>query len=100
MEENKRRRHIGVCRICGHAYDDLYYALIQCPHAAALWSAMRHVRDIPTWKGGGRGDWLDQWLLQLPDTTRDRVLMTAWRIWFTRNEVTHDKELPMIEGSR
>jgi hypothetical protein len=26
--------------------------------------------------------------------------MTAWRIWFTRNEVTHDKELPTIEGSR
>jgi hypothetical protein len=30
----------------------------------------------------------------------DRVLMIAWRIWFARNEVMHDKELPTIEGSR
>jgi hypothetical protein len=26
--------------------------------------------------------------------------MIAWRIWFARNEVTHEKELPSIEGSR
>ena len=25
--------------------------------------------------------------------------MIAWRIWYARNEVTHDKELPVIEGS-
>ena len=26
--------------------------------------------------------------------------MIAWRIWHARNEVTHDKDLPAIEGSR
>jgi hypothetical protein len=26
--------------------------------------------------------------------------MIAWRVWFARNEVTHEKELPSIEGSR
>jgi hypothetical protein len=32
--------------------------------------------------------------------TCERVLMIAWRIWFARNEVSHDKELPLIVGSR
>jgi hypothetical protein len=51
-------------------------------------------------KGLGRGDWLEQWLLQLPTGICDRVLMITWRIWFARNEVTHENDLPSIEGSR
>jgi hypothetical protein len=55
IEANKKRRHIPVssqCRICGHDCEDSFHALIQCPHAAALWAAMRDVWDIPVWKGG------------------------------------------------
>jgi Zn finger protein HypA/HybF involved in hydrogenase expression len=45
-EANNKRRHIpisGECRICGHVSEDDYHALIQCPHAAALWAAMTEV---------------------------------------------------------
>jgi hypothetical protein len=58
-EANKKRMHIPVssqCRICGHDPEDSFHALIQCPHAAALWAAMREVWDIPVWKGGRRRD--------------------------------------------
>ena len=30
----------------------------------------------------------------------DNFLLLLWRIWFARNEVTHDKPLPTIEGSK
>jgi hypothetical protein len=26
--------------------------------------------------------------------------MIAWRVWYARNEITHDKPLPSIEGSK
>jgi hypothetical protein len=26
--------------------------------------------------------------------------MIAWRVWFARNKVTHDKPLPSVEGSK
>jgi hypothetical protein len=26
--------------------------------------------------------------------------MIAWRVWYARNEITHDKPLPTIEGSK
>jgi hypothetical protein len=102
-EANKKRMHIpvsGVCRICGHEREDVFHVLMKYPHAAALWAAMREVWNIPVWKGGGTGDWLEQWLFKLDASTCDRVLLIAWRIWFARNEVTHGKELPSIEGSR
>jgi hypothetical protein len=30
----------------------------------------------------------------------DAFLLVAWCIWFAHNEVTHDKDLPSIEGSK
>jgi hypothetical protein len=102
-EANKERMHIlvsGGFRICGQEREDVFHVLMKCPHAAALWAAIREVWDIPVWKGGGRGDWLEQWLFKLDASKCDRVLMIAWRIRFARNEVTHGKELPSIEGSR
>jgi hypothetical protein len=92
-EANKKRRHIpvsGQCRICGHDSEDSFHALIQCPHAAALWAAMWDVWDIPVWKGGRRRDWFEQWIISLQDEMCNRVLMIAWRIWYARNEVIHE----------
>jgi hypothetical protein len=90
----------GGCRICGYECEVVFRVMLKCPHAAALWAAMREIWDIPLWKGGGTRDWLEQWLFKLDASTCDRVLMIAWRIQFARNEVTHEKELSSIEGSR
>jgi hypothetical protein len=56
------------------------HAIMECPHAAALWSATREVWEIPVWRGGGRRDCMEQWLLQMSARTCEQVLMIAWRI--------------------
>jgi hypothetical protein len=61
---------------------------------------MREVWDIPVWEEGGHEDWFEQWILHMMMGTCDRVLMIAWTILFACNEVTHEKDLPSIEGSR
>jgi hypothetical protein len=102
-DANKKRRHIpvsGVCKVCWHGEEDMMHAIMMCPHAAALWAATREIWEIPVWRGGGPSDWLEQWLLQMRAKTCDRVPMIAWRIWFARNEVVHEKELPSIAGSK
>jgi hypothetical protein len=51
-EAIKKRRHIPVfvaCRICGHDSEDVFHALVHCPHVAALWVAMRKVWEILLW---------------------------------------------------
>ena len=73
-EGNKRRRHLpvsGQCQICGHDIEDTFHALFQCPHAAALWMAMRDVWPIPVIKRDNScTGWLecftDQSLIPLP----------------------------------
>jgi hypothetical protein len=45
-------------------------------------------------------DWLQTWLTPMSIQTCSRVLMIAWRVWHARNEVTHDKDLPNVEGSK
>jgi hypothetical protein len=48
----------------------------------------------------GREDWLEAWLELAPMDMCCRILMIAWRVWYARNEITHDKPLPSIEGSK
>jgi hypothetical protein len=45
-------------------------------------------------------DWLQTWLMPMSIQTCGRVLMIAWRVWHAWNEVTHDKYLPNVEGSK
>jgi hypothetical protein len=39
-------------------------------------------------------------LTDLPNQLIDSTLLVAWRAWFARNESTHDKPLPSVEGSK
>jgi hypothetical protein len=97
------RHHIpvnGLCRICCAHREDLFHALMHCPHASALWEAMREVWEIPRVSTPARDRWLEAWLLSMPMKLCDRVLMIVWRVWHARNEVTHGKPLSSTIGSR
>jgi hypothetical protein len=43
--------------------------------------------------------WFQSVIGQLPPHMVDTTLLVAWRAWYARNEVTHDKPLPPIIGS-
>jgi hypothetical protein len=45
-------------------------------------------------------EWLLHLLHHIKEDQRAMTLMLLWRIWFAHNEVTHEKTLPPIEGSR
>jgi hypothetical protein len=78
------------------------HMIFHCPHAVNLWKAMREVWSIPPYEylQCPQDNWLEEFLLTLPKDTCDKVLMIIWRIWFVRNEITHEKPMPSIEGSR
>lgn len=44
--------------------------------------------------------WLKDLLEFVPKSMVDYIILTAWRAWYARNEVTHAKLLPTIEGSK
>jgi hypothetical protein len=91
-----------TCQICGHEDEDTFHAFMRYPHARDLWCAMKEVWDMPPdikLKHIGR-EWLLHLLTAIPVNQRATTLMTLWRIWHDHNEITHDKPLPSIEGSR
>ena len=45
-------------------------------------------------------EWIFSLLDPLDETARLVVLMTMWRVWHVRNEITHDKAPPTAEASR
>lgn len=104
-EVKKRHRGIqvtGVCSICGMEAEDVLHALRMCPHAKLLWDQMRQV-----WKLPGeyvlslpRECWLRACLDKLSMEESAYLLMLLWRIWYARNEVTHEKPLPPPDVSR
>jgi hypothetical protein len=44
--------------------------------------------------------WFRSVLMNLPVQAFDNTLLVAWRAWHARNEITHDKPLPSVEGSK
>jgi hypothetical protein len=44
--------------------------------------------------------WLEELIISVSKKQCSYILLTTWRAWYARNEVTHDMPLPAIEGSR
>ena len=104
-QATKNRMHMEqdpTCVLCGHAVEDVHHALVQCPHAVALWAAMRDYWDLPTIEDlcDAAPEWLFRLLDNLSDVQRLASLMIMWRIWYARNEITHNKPPVPIEASR
>jgi ribonuclease HI len=75
---------------------------MRCPHARVLWQALKEEWELPcvddiVYSGS---EWLLLLLDSLSITQRGRILMLFWRIWFVHNEITHEKPMPTVEGSR
>jgi hypothetical protein len=102
---NKHRRGIKtppLCLICGQENEDTFHVFVRCPPARDLWNAMRETWDIPAdteLKNTGT-EWLLHLIHGLSEEQRARTFMLLWRIWYVHNEITHDKPLPSVEGSR
>ena len=104
-EENKLSRKMkvtGFCQICNLEKEDVAHALFKCPHALQLWKAMRECWQLPT-----EGDmhappqlWFRSVLMKVPAEMISNTLLVAWRAWYARNEITHNKPLPPVESSR
>uniref|UniRef100_A0ACD6A6F3 Uncharacterized protein n=1 Tax=Avena sativa TaxID=4498 RepID=A0ACD6A6F3_AVESA len=45
-------------------------------------------------------NWMQMVIQSSPSHMVDCILLVAWRHWFVRNEVTHDKPLPTIGSSK
>ena len=59
----------STCLLCGQAKEDVHHALVICPHAAALWEAMREHWALPTPADlrNAEPEWLFRLLDKLPD---------------------------------
>lgn len=91
----------SICELCGLAREDVFHAVIICPHARALREAMRDQWLLP-----GEEDLLlsgPDWLLllvdKIDDQVRDNFLMLIWRCWNVRNSVLMAGESISVEGS-
>ncbi|TVU49286.1 hypothetical protein EJB05_00593, partial [Eragrostis curvula] len=101
---NKKYRHIekqSACELCGAANEDVFHALICCPHAVALRHALSEVWELPE-----QADLLDtgpEWLLGLlikyPADVMANFVMMLWRVWNVRNGALKAGEKISIEGS-
>jgi hypothetical protein len=104
-QANMHRRGMQTlarCTICGGDDEDTFHVFITCPPARNFWSLMRTVWILPPEDciiHTGR-EWLLNLLSKLSETQRAMTLMIIRRIWHIHNEITHDKPMPSMEGSK
>jgi hypothetical protein len=101
---NRKRRGLEVsdlCPLCATEPEDTFHTFCRCSRAVGLWQAMAEHWRIPEVTAFRRTgiEWLAQCLCDLPDLERMELMMTLWRCWHVRNELTHDKQAPPVEAS-
>jgi hypothetical protein len=70
-----------ICDLCGAEPESSHQAVIECPHAKALWDTMRHQWALPIaehLKYTGK-DWFLLLLDSSPKVQRDLILLLMWR---------------------
>jgi ribonuclease HI len=104
--ENRRYRHRhltadGKCELCSSVKEDCFHAVMKCPHAHALRSAMRRVWRLPPEER--LRDVGPEWFLVLLDSWRKEevalLAMVLWRVWSVRNKITRAGEGLSIDDS-
>lgn len=91
-----------IGNFCATEPGDTFHAFCRCPRAVGLWQAMAEQWRIPSaasFKQTGT-EWLAQALCDLPETERMELMMTLWRCWRVRNDLTHNKPAPPVVASR
>ena len=102
-QANKKARcleHQSTCIVCGDECEDGYHAIMQCPHAVNLRTAMRMKWQLPAERDLKFSGPI--WLLRIVDAQpvdKAACLLIFWRAWFIRNELTHSLRKISIEGS-
>jgi hypothetical protein len=99
---NKKYRHLEQQdQLCGQQAEDVYHALMTCPHAMALRQAMRDHWALPSEQELAMSG-LD-WLLMLVYNNSLEVLanlyMLFWYTWNIQNKVIHEGAAPFIASS-
>jgi len=98
---NKKYRHLAqqdVCQ-CG-SNEDVFHALLVCPHAVALRQAMWDHWSLPLEELIRTGpDWLLMLVLNNSLEVLANVSMLSWHTWSIRNKVIHEGASPFIASS-
>ena len=103
--ENKAKIKLeksDMCTLCGVNREDTFHVFCRCPQARDLWNVMSKTWTMSALDNiNNTGpDWLLHLLDQCTVDERLPVLMTMWRTWHVRNEITHHKPAPPTEASR
>lgn len=92
--DNKRKRKLvnsDICIICNREVENSVHALCKCPRASALLSDMVQSGnlslDLVNFQFGNY--WLFDCLEYIPTEEHKMFLLTLWRNWYVRNEITH-----------
>ena len=81
--------------------EDGHHAVLMCPHARTLRSAMRKFWKLPSEDKLSFAGY--EWLLRLIDNNEAEIMghliLILWRSWFVRNELTHSTRIPATNSS-
>ena len=88
-----------ICALLrGLDWEDSFDAMCRCSLAKKLWRVMAMDWPLPDVDNicNTCPEWLFSLLEPFSDTVHGIVLMTMWRTWYIRNELTHGKQAPPI----
>lgn len=101
---NRSYRHLdksSTCDICASKLEDVFHALIECPHARGLRMAMVDSWQLPVEvdiENHGL-EWFMMMLDNQPPKVMKNFIMVLWRAWHVRNSITQARKWTPIEGS-